>query len=256
MEPQNDPHPSGPAAPPPRIALLACAVFEREIEQLACAKDHIVVTRMYEIALHDRPDQMRLVLQKEIDELGERDDIDAIVLGYGLCGLGTAGLTAGKHRLVFPRAHDCITVFMGSKERFAEHQSACPTCYYYTPGWNRARRVPGPQYVEILRENLLARFDEEDVDYLIEQERRQWTLRDTATYLSLDTDDAESEAEFARECAAWLGWRLQRLKGDDSLLRDLIAGNWDDAERFQVIEPGSRLAHSPDANVMRREDSP
>ena len=33
-------------------------------------------------------------------------------------------------------------MFLGSKEAYAAHQRSCPSCYYYTPGWNRARRVP------------------------------------------------------------------------------------------------------------------
>ena len=46
-----------------------------------------------------------------------RTDIEAIVLAYGLCGRGTAGLRPLRHKLVIPRAHDCITVFMGNCKR-------------------------------------------------------------------------------------------------------------------------------------------
>jgi len=35
-------------------------------------------------------------------------------------------------------------------------------------------------------------------------------------------------------------------------LRDLLWGNWD-AARFQIIEPGMRLGHEPDENIMRAE---
>jgi hypothetical protein len=85
------------SAMPPKIALLACSVFEREIALLAGNAAHILETRFYEIALHDRPDTLREKLQGEILALDARDDIDAIVLAYGLCGLGTAGLRAGRH---------------------------------------------------------------------------------------------------------------------------------------------------------------
>ena len=40
---------------------------------------------------------------------------DAILLGYGLCGNGLAGVTARHTRLVLPRAHDCIGILMGSR---------------------------------------------------------------------------------------------------------------------------------------------
>jgi hypothetical protein len=96
---------------PPRIALLACSVFEHEIALLARDAAHIVQTRFYEIGLHDRSDMLRAKLQSELADLDARDDIDAVVLAYGLCGRGTAGLRAGRHPFVIPRAHDCITVF-------------------------------------------------------------------------------------------------------------------------------------------------
>jgi len=234
------------------MALLACRVFEREIALHAAGAAHIVETRFFEVGLHDRPHQLRSVLQAELQLLESRDDIEAVVLAYGLCGRGTAGLQPARHRLVIPRAHDCLTVFMGSKEVYAEHQRHCPTCYYYTPGWNRERRVPGLEREEAIKTDLAEKFDADDVAYLLEIEREQWAMHDTATYIDLGTDDAETEADYARRCAAWLGWRFERLRGDPGLLRDLLWGHWD-AARFQIVEPGMQLGHAPDETIMRAE---
>lgn len=238
--------------PPPKTALLACSVFEREIALLTRGAAHIVETRFFEIGLHDQPDVLRATLQRQLDEVDARDDIEAIILAYGLCGRGTAGLRPLRHKFVIPRAHDCITVFMGSKEAYAEHQRRCPTCFYYTPGWNRSRRVPGPDKLAALKTELANKLDADDVEFLLETEREQWAQHDTATYLDLGTDDAESEADYARRCAGWLGWKFERIRGDAALLRDLLSGNWDDA-RFQTIEPGARLGQSADENIMRAE---
>jgi hypothetical protein len=240
-----------PATTPPRIALLACSVFEREIALLAGDAPHILETRYYEIALHDRPDELRAKLQAELDSLDARDDIDAVALAYGLCGLGTAGLRAGRHPFVLPRAHDCITLFLGSKERYAAHQRGCPSCYYYTPGWNRARRVPGPDKIAAMQDEYSAQFDEDDVEFLIESEKAAWAMHDTATYIDLGTADGEAEAAYAKHCADSLGWNFERIEGDPGLLRDLLWGNWDD-ERFQTIAPASRSGHSPDEKIFRQ----
>jgi hypothetical protein len=207
------------------------------------------------MGLHDRPDQLRATLQENLDAVEARTDIEAVVLVYGLCGRGTAGLRPLRHKLVIPRAHDCITVFMGSKEAYAEHQRHCPTCYYYTPGWNRGRRVPGPEKLEVMKAELLKKFDSDDVEFLIETEREQWALHNTATYLELGTADAKAEAEYARKCADWLGWKFEHLRGDPTLLHDLLWGNWD-AERFQIIEPGMQLGHAPDETIIRAERLP
>lgn len=230
--------------------MLACSVFEREIAMLSQGAEHIAECRFFEIALHDRPDLMRIHLQRELDSLDARDDIDAVILAYGLCGRGTAGLKAGRHPWVIPRAHDCITVFLGSKESYAAHQRSCPGCYYYTPGWNRARRVPGPDKLAAMREEFSQQFDQDDVDFLIESEQSAWAMHDTATYIDLGTADAEDEAAYAEQCAAFLEWKFERIHGNPELLRDLLWGNWD-AERFQTIHPGNMLEMSADESVLR-----
>ena len=235
--------------PAPRIALLACSVFEREIALLTRDARHIAETRWFEMGLHDNPDRLRTTLQAELHSIENRDDIEAVVLAYGLCGRGTAGLQPRRHKLVITRAHDCITLFLGSKEKYAEHQRRCPTCYYYTPGWNRGGRVPGPEKLAVMKNELAKRFDADDVEFLVETEREQWAQHDTATYLNLGTDDAETEAAYARRCADWLGWKFEQINGDATLLHDLLWGNWDNA-RFQIIQPGQQLAHSADEIIL------
>jgi hypothetical protein len=237
---------------PPRIALLACSVFEREIAHFARDASHIAETRFFEMGLHDRPDQLRATLRQNLEALDARTDIEAVALAYGLCGRGTAGLQPKHHKLVIPRAHDCITIFMGSKEAYAGHQRRCPSCYYYTPGWNRGRRVPGPERLEALKLELAKKFDSEEVEFLLESEREQWGRHDTVSYLDLGTDDAGTEADYARRCARWLGWKFERLQGDSKLLCDLLRGHWD-ADRFQVVDPGMSLGHSPDEYIFRAE---
>lgn len=236
--------------PPPSIALIACEVFNDEIELLAAGASHIAVRRTLEIGLHDRPDEMRQVLQSAIDELTPRDDIKAVVLAYGLCGRGTAGLSSRRHPLVMPRAHDCISVFLGSKEWHAERQLKCPGCHHYTPGWNRARRVPGPDRLEALRREFSMRFDPEDVEFLLESERSMWAHYQTATFIDLGTANAVAEAEYTRKCAEWLGWGFEHLQGDPALLRDLLTGPWDD-RRFLIVPAGGHIAQSTDAWVVK-----
>jgi hypothetical protein len=244
--------PTSPTNRRPRIALLACAVFEREIALFAQGGPQIVEQRWFEMGWHDRPAELRTLLQTHLDAVDARDDIDAVVLAYGLCGLGTAGLRPRRHRLVIPRAHDCITVFLGSKEAYAEHQRRCPSCYYYTPGWNRGLRVPGPDQLASLRAEYAAKFESDDVEFLLQNMRDQWAQHDTAAYVDLGTEDAAAAAAYARQCASWLGWKFEPLRGDPGLLRDLLNGRWD-ADRFQIIEPGGQLAHAPDEYILRSE---
>ena len=234
----------------PRIGLLACRVFEAEIALHGGDAPHVAVTRFLEVGLHDYPDNLRASLQVEVDALDLRDDIDAIVLAYALCGRGTAGLRTRRHRLVIPRGHDCITVFIGGKEKFACQQSASPDSYYYTPGWMKENRTPGPERLESLRAEFSQKFDADAVEFLLETEKENWAQHGKAVYLDLGTPGADEKAEKAAEIARTLNWKFERIQGDPALLRDLLAGRWD-AERFQIIEPGEILEHLPNEQIFR-----
>jgi hypothetical protein len=251
----NEPTPELPSAAasdfPPRVGLLACEVFAREIG-IAEAESgaRILCRKMFEIGLHDRPDVLRATLQESVDSMDEEAGLDAVVLAYGLCGLGTAGLRAGRHPLVIPRAHDCITVLLGSKESYARRQRECPGCFYYTPGWNRARRVPGPEREAALRAEFAARFDPEDVEFLLESEKSLWASYHTSTYIRGGTAEDEAESAYTRRCASALGWRFEEIEGNTRLLCDLLRGPWDES-RFQIVPPGAMLGHSTDEAIMK-----
>ena len=250
MIPAIDIENSGKMRPEPGgFLLVACSVLEDEIALHRPPGGPVVDVVFHEMGLHDQPDVLRATLQSTIDTAAGRDDITAVALAYGLCGLGTAGLRANRYPLVIPRAHDCITLFLGGKEKYQALQQACPSCYFYTPGWNRGRRVPGPDKLAALRAEWLEKFDADDVEFLLESEREQWAMHDTATFIDLGTPGADAEADYARRCAGWLGWKFERLPGDAGLLRDLLRGHWDE-ERFQTIAPGETLVHRPDAAIM------
>jgi hypothetical protein len=232
------------------MALIACRVFEEEIALHGGKAPHILETRFLEVGLHDHPDNLRKALQEEIDRFDGRNDIEAVVLAYALCGRGTAGLRAGRHRLVIPRGHDCITVFMGSKEKFACQQAACPDSYYYTPGWMKDNRTPGPARLESLRAEFSEKFEPDDVEFLLESEKANWAQHGRAVYLDLETPGSEEKAAEAENAAAGLGWKFERIPGDPTLLKVLLSGRWD-PERFQIIEPGGFLDHSTDEKIFR-----
>ena len=55
-----------------------------------------------------------------------------------------AGASRGVHaqrcRIAITRAHDCITLLLGSKERYAEYVAQHPGTYWYSAGWNRCTK--------------------------------------------------------------------------------------------------------------------
>ena len=85
---------------------------------------------------------LRALLQAQIDAVAAGNvEYDAVLLGYGLCGNSTLGLEARRFPLVIPRAHDCTTLFLGSKEAFQEHFGPNPSQTWASVGWSRRARA-------------------------------------------------------------------------------------------------------------------
>ncbi len=112
-----------------RLLALTCEVLARSVYLCAARSPHVVDVRLNRRGLHDDPPNLRAILQAEIDEVGA--PYDAVALAYGLCGGATAGLRAGRVPLAVPRAHDCITLFLGDRTRYQAEFTANPGTYWY-----------------------------------------------------------------------------------------------------------------------------
>jgi len=244
QEPQ--PRPS----PQPAVALIACRVLESEIAALAQGATHIVRREFFEIGLHDQPTGLRSLLAGAIGRAEDDPAVQQVVLVYGLCGLALMDLAPRRCPLVVARAHDCITLFLGSKERYAAQMRDEPGTYWYSPGWNRALRVPGPEREAKLRAEYTAKFGAEEAEALLEMERSAFAQHTTAGYTDLGLPGDDENRRYAERCARALGWRFQDQAGDATLLRDLLHGPWDN-ERFLTVQPGERIAHTADASIVK-----
>ena len=77
---------------PKQYILIACAVLYRECYYCAAISKSIVDIKLCEKGFHDiGAEKMSTRLQSEIDAI-DTNKYDAILLAYGLCNNGTAGL--------------------------------------------------------------------------------------------------------------------------------------------------------------------
>ena len=234
----------------PRIALIACRVLDAEIAALTSPTTRIVRRTTFDIGLHDQPAVLHARLAAEIETAEAQPDVEVVVLVYGLCGMAIVGLAPRRCRLVMPRAHDCITLFLGSKERYAARIENDPGLYWYSPGWNRNKRVPGPDREADLRVAYTAKFGAEDAEALIEIEREAFAKHSCAAYTDHGLPGDQVHRCYAQDCSRSLGWRFAHHPGDPTLLRQLLHGPWP-GESFLVVNPGEQVAFAPDATVIK-----
>jgi hypothetical protein len=100
-----------------------------------------------EYALHIVPSRLTATLQGLVDDL---DAPSLVVLGYGLCGNGLAGLKARGHTLLLPRVDDCIAVLLGSRQAYRSEFETAPGTYYLSKGWLDSASNPLRQFQKYL----------------------------------------------------------------------------------------------------------
>ena len=246
------------------LKLIACEVFYREACLSIASSPHRVDVEFTEKGAHNESAKLRALLQRKIDTAdGSPRPWDAILLGFGICGNATIGLEARSTRLVIPRAHDCCTIFLGSREKFREHFQDNPSLPfssvgYAERGWTEGSSAahsffhePGTTTGFLLggktREQYVAEYGEENARYILD------TLGASVGHSLSDLKDNRvvfiqipelarlGYAERARAEAEASGRTYVELPGDMRLVRKLVHGEWD-PEEFLVVRPGRRIS--------------
>ena len=245
------------------LKLIACSVLQREFASLAYRCPNTIDITNIRQQYHEVPSNLNKTLQQQIDLIDnncdphtndlQRRDLDAILLGYGLCSNALVGLKSKKYRLVIPRAHDCATLVMGSKEAYQNYFETYKGSYFFTRGWYELGEFSSDdeRRIEQTRAFYMEKYqDEEIVDELMELELDMMRNYSYITYVRWpELSDPESQA-WAKRLAETRGWIYNEMEGSSSLLEDMLWGNWD-PEKFLVLEPGETLVASNDSGVIK-----
>jgi len=232
-----------------RLKLIACEVLYREICEAAARSVNQVDIEFLPKGLHDQGSRrMRAALQERVDA-AEPGPHERLLFGYGLCGNGLTGLEARSRPLVIPRAHDCITLFLGSRERYQDYFEQHPGVYFLTSGWiERGRNLESQLSLSFA--DLAVRYGEEDARYLQQELTKHYRQ---FTYIEMGVEPDDRFERCTQEEAASRGWAYEKVRGDLSLIRRLVDGPWD-APRFLTVLPGQRVAAAHDGTVLGVEE--
>jgi hypothetical protein len=244
------------------LKAIVCDVLMREVCQYAALSDHVIELTFLPQGLHREPDLLRKRVQEEIDKTEARHgqieesnqvlrriEYDAILLGYCLCSNGIVGLSSRKVPLIIPRGHDCITLLLGSREKYQEYFNTHRGVYWYSAGWIERTIPPGKERYEQVYQGYVERYGQDNADYLMEMEQNWFKEYSWATYIDWELPKSDEYRRLTQEAAAFLGWNYDELKGDLRLIRDLLNGKWDD-EDFLKVAPGEIVSPSYDDYII------
>jgi hypothetical protein len=234
--------------------VIGCEVFHRELCHAASRSPNQVDLEFLPKGLHDLGrDPMRDRLQSAIDRV-DPDRHETIVLAYGLCNFGIAGLEATRLPLVLPRAHDCMTLFLGGHTRYLEEFRRNPGTYYLTTGWLergaateelRQLSIPHRLGLDLGFEKLVERFGEEAAGYVQAQLGDQTRHYTRIAFIETGLEPDDSFRQQAERRARDHDLAFERLPGDLRLFRQLVDGPWNE-EDFLVVPAGQRVGASDD----------
>lgn len=239
-----------------RLKCLGCDALARIVYLCAVHSPHIVDVELFQLGLHNDSSDLRARLQEQIDATTGQG-YDAIVLAYGLCGQATAGLIARDIPLVIPCAHDCITLFLGDRERYKDEFENRPGTYWYTLGYIERKDSAGTTLslgsgldtdISSVYDEYVEKYGVDNADYLMEVMGAWQSHYQRAVFIDMRVGDGTPVEAVAQGEATRRGWIFERVTGDLVLIRRLLAGDWE--TDFLLLEPGQQITMTYDDYVV------
>ena len=236
-----------------RFIVIACEILFREVCFCVSKSKNIVDVMFQKKALHDIGEaEMYRALQNAVNQV-DHEKYDAILLAYGLCNNGIKNLHA-PIPMVVPRAHDCIALLMGSKEKYADYFANNPGAYYHSSGWlernaHDERSVMHQLGIAKTYDEYVDEYGEDNAEYLMSM-LGNWLVNYTkVAFINNGIGDVENNRAKSKTIAHENNWDYEEVEGNISLIERLIEGEWVESD-FLVIPPNCVIEPSHDSNIV------
>ncbi len=214
---------------PERTKIIACATV---VEEMLPILPPCTAYEVLDFGLHLKPEGLKQILQRAIDN--NCSHYDTLLLGYGLCSLAIVGLATRDCTVVVPRVDDCIAIFLGSKDAYAEQAKKEPGTYYLTKGWIEVSDTPFEEH-----KRLVKKYGKKQADRIMGLILKNYTR---LAYIDTGQSDQERYRSYAQQAAQKFNLRFEEIPGSDALIRKMLFGPWD--EEILVAPPGHTIQYA------------
>ena len=212
-----------------RIKVLACETVIEEMQPLLPPE---MAYEVLDFGLHLAPISLKERLQEAIDENSKT--YDTIILGYGLCSLAVVGLVARNCTLVMPKVDDCIAIFLGSGEAYANQAKTEPGTYYLTKGWIEVSDTLLDE-----QERIVEKYGEERATQIMKIMLKNYKR---LVYIDTGVENQDKYRDVAKKTANQFNLRFEEVQGSNALITKTIFGPWD--QDILVVKPGETIRYT------------
>jgi hypothetical protein len=187
-----------------------------------------VLVRVLELGLHIWPNKLRAALVEATGEMAPC--VDALVLGYGLCGNALEALGELLSHVGVPvfvpmngdhPVDDCVGLLIGGRERYYAEQCKVAGTFFITPGWaHHWRRL----------------LDREMGGVSLDIARRMFEHYERTLLISNPVMSDQEMRDSIQEFVDTFGLRIEACQGTMSILQR----TWEEARRS--LRPGQSEA--------------
>ena len=196
--------------------IIACAAV---IEEMLPVLPPDITYEILDFGLHFRPENLQKILQETIDKTAH--DADTLILGYGLCSNGVVGLKAPENaRLVIPRVHDCIAIFLGSHKEYLRQMKEETWTFFLAKGFIEVGDTPLEEY-----HRTVERHGKKNADRVM---KAMFGHYKRILFVNTGHNEVAKYQDHAKRTAQLLNLRYEEMKGSRDLIKRIIDGPWGD----------------------------
>jgi len=206
-----------------RTKIIACQTVGEELKPLL---PNGFEMQMLEYGLHNNPEKLHVQLQEAIDNTGP--EYGTILLGYGMCAYAILGLNSRGFRLVIPKADDCITLFLGSRQEYLRQLNLAPGTFFLTKGWIECGEDPYTEYCA-----MRTKYGHEKAYKITKRYIHNYTR---LALINSGNYNSEAYRKYAKMVSDYFDLAYEEIPGSNELLEKFVSGAWE--KGFVVVPPG------------------
>lgn len=228
-----------------RLKVIACDVLARELYECASISRTIIDIELLDSTYHEKPESLHSLLQKKIDE---QEGYDYLLIGFGLCGKVLNNLKSRDIPLVIPKAHDCITLFMGNREKYERYFIDNPGTMFYPECWSERKGLLNErkELESIGLDKSFAEYEEKygkEMAQYIYETLGDWKSKYSKALYLYNKNMGKPYSEDIKKICKERNWEYREEIIDNSLLRKLLNMEWNEKE-FLVVEKNRTVSQS------------